>query len=1154
MNLVETYLSELRDIRSYGAAVEETSFYGRLENLLNEIGRTLKPKVRCIINPKNAGAGIPDGGLFTPDQKNTDMIGGQTPSRGVVEVKGIGDEVEAIVQSEQVLKYLQRYGQVLVTNYRDFVLIGKDDQGKPDTLEDYRLADSEADFKAKLAHPRTFAEAQETEFTEYLKRVMLQATAITEPRDLARLLASYARQARHRVEKAKDLDALQAVRTALEEALGLQFEGEKGEHFFRSTLVQTLFYGVFSAWVLWSKDTRDTDSRFDWRNAAWKLHVPMIKALFEQIATPTHLGRLGVVEILDWAGAALNRIKSAEFFQKFEEAHAVQYFYEPFLEAFDPDLRKELGVWYTPPEIVEYMVERVDTVLREELNIPLGLADPQVYVLDPACGTGGYLVQVMRRIERTLREEMGDDAVVGAEIKKAAMSRVFGFEILPAPFVVAHLQLGLVLKNLGAGLSDEKAERAGVYLTNALTGWEPPTEEVKKRLHQLALSFPELKEERDAAQKVKGAVPILVVIGNPPYNAFAGVSPAEEEGLVEPYKEGLVSEWGMRKFNLDDLYVRFFRMAERRIAEMTDRGVVCYISNFSFLRDPSFVIMRQRFLNEFDMLWFDCMNGDSRETGKVTPDGKPDPSVFSTEYNREGIRVGTAISVMVRTADRQTAPRVFFRQFWGVTKRADLLENLKRDGLNAQYVVSTPTKDNRFSFRPSDVGSHYRNWPRIVDLAGEPPLHGPVERRAGALIDIDRTKLETRMQAYFNPLLSIDDLRSECFGLTRPAAGFIPQKARERALENEEYDRSRIARYLVRPLDAQWCYYTLTPTIWSRPSPDIFHQAWLGNAFLGSRPTGAAKPEGPPLIYSSILPDYQTMIRNISYFPIYIRTGKVGRCDLSRQQALFGVEQATAENLSKAAHAYLSGLRVGDLEEISPGLVWMHTLAIGYSPAYLKDNTDGIREDWPRIPLPDTKDALLASAELGKQIASLLDTESPVAGVTAPSLRTEIKVMGVPSREGEGGLNPDTDFAVTAGWGNAGKDGVTMPAKGRYGQRDYTAGERAAITEGAANLGLTPEEAFKQLGETTFDIYLNDVAYWRNVPAAVWKYHIGGYQVIKKWLSYREEKLLGRPLTLDEVREVSNMIRRIAAIVLLQPALDRNYEAVKAATYPWPAA
>ena len=127
-----------------------------------------------------------------------------------------------------------------------------------------------------------------------------------------------------------------------------------------------------------------------------------------------------------------------------------------------------------------------------------------------------------------------------------------------------------------------------------------------------------------------------------------------------------------------------------------------------------------------------------------------------------------------------------------------------------------------------------------------------------------------------------------------------------------------------------------------------------------------------------------------------------------------------------------------------------------------------------------------------------------------------------------------------------------MPGKGKAIRRDYTPEELTAIREGAQALGLTPEQALEHLGETTYDIYLNEVAYWQNVPEKVWNYYIGGYQVIKKWLSYREQNLLGRPLTPDEAREVTNMARRLAAIVLMEPALNANYQAVKDSCYPWP--
>ena len=673
MNPLVNYFRNLQEIHSSQAAVKETSYYGTLETLLNEIGKTLKPRVRCIINLRNQGAGLPDGGLFNVDQfpKNQELepFTAIFPERGAIEIKGTKEDIKKIAASEQVQKYWQKYGQVLVTNYRDFLLIGRNSQGQPVELEAYSLAPSEAEFWLKTSNPSKFAAEQGDSLLEYLKRVLLQAAPITSPADVAWFLASYARDAKARLEHHSDLPALANIRQALENALGIKFEQEQGNKFFRSTLVQTLFYGLFSAWVLWHKQNlnrEDKEDKFDWKSAAHHLHVPMLAILFEQIAAPSKLKSLGLVEVLNWTGAALNRVRREEFFRQFDEGQAVQYFYEPFLQAFDPDLRKELGVWYTPPEIVRYMVARVDRVLREELNIEDGLANPDVYILDPCCGTGAYLVEVLRYITDTLQEN-GSGALAMALVKKAAIERIFGFEILTAPFVVAHLQLGLFLQSLGVPLIED-SERVGIYLTNALTGWQPPDEESKQKIQQLQLNFPELNQEREAADEVKRGKPILVILGNPPYNAFAGTSPTEEAGLVEVYKQGLISDWGIKKFNLDDLYVRFFRLAERCISENTGKGVVCYISNFSYLADPSFVVMRQRFLQEFDRLWFDCLNGDSRETGKLTPEGNPDPSVFSTQYNKEGIRVGTTIGLMVRKEVRNKNIDVYFRHFWGVSK------------------------------------------------------------------------------------------------------------------------------------------------------------------------------------------------------------------------------------------------------------------------------------------------------------------------------------------------------------------------------------------------------------------------------------------------------------------------------------------------------
>lgn len=1147
MNLLEQYLKELYEIRSTGGGVKETSYYPPLAALLNEIGKTLTPKVKCVCQLKNTGAGNPDFGLFTASQfrksKDAEPLSGQTPERGVIEAKSTDDDSWLRAEGAQVSKYHRRYSQVLVTNYHDFVFVGTDANGTPQKLETFRLAGSEAAFWELAQHPRKADGVLGERFVEYLSRVMQYSAALKNPQDLAWFLASYAREARMRIESAGDLPGLAMLRKGLEDALGLKFEADKGEHFFRSTLIQTLFYGIFSSWVLWARNNKGgKHGTFNWHEAAWNLHVPMIASLFEQIATPKQLKPLEIDEVLDWAGAALNRVDRGEFFRQFEEAHAVQYFYEPFLEAYDPALRKELGVWYTPPEIVKYQVERVDTVLREELGIADGLADEHVVVLDPCCGTGAYLVEVLKKIHRTL-EGKGGDALTGAQLKKAAMGRVFGFEILPAPFVIAHLQLGLLLRELGAPLSDRRNERAGVYLTNALTGWEPPKKPKDK------LPFLELQEEKDAAEKVKREAPILVILGNPPYNAFAGTSPEEEGGLVDAYKEGLnkpIKEggWGIKKFNLDDLYIRFFRIAERRIVR-GGKGVVSYISNFSYLDDPSFVVMRKNFLSEFDTLWFDCMNGDSRETGKQTPDGKPDPSVFSTEYNKAGIRVGTTICLMARKTKRDKIPVVRFQHFWGATKRADLLESLKNKQINRRYKKSLPAAENRYSFRPGDVAEHYLEWPKVSDFCAVPPTNGLMEKRGGALIDIDRDALRQRMQVYCDKMIFWEEYKNYRYGLEKDRAAINPKHLRERVLKEEVFQEESIIRYALRPYDTQWAYYSITPGVWNRNRPQYWSNCFEGNSFFMTRVYTNKTPEGAPCYWVKGLSDDHFMSPDNACFPIWIKVDKPkSKDDDGMTGSMFGGEEANESikaNLSDKARGYLRALGFGDPDahRDAAEVMWMHSLAIGYSGAYLRENADGIRQDWPRIPLPDSKKALSASAGLGRQVAALLDTEAGVAGVTTSAIRGEFGCIGLVSRVGGGAVNPDAgELEVTAGWGHAGKGGVCMPGKGKAVVRPWSAEEMRALS--AEQRGL--------LGGQTCDVYLNERVFIKNVPSAVWDFTIGGYQVVKKWLSYRERSMLGRGLTMEEALYIREMVRRLSALVMLGPELDANYAAVIAAT------
>jgi hypothetical protein len=1131
MTPIETYLRELRDIRSSGAGVKETSYYPALSNLLNEVGKRLKPRVRCIINLANRGAGLPDGGLFTPEQfqkaSEAEPLPGQLPARGVIEVKSAKDDAWLTADGEQVSRYWGKYRQVLVTNYRDFVLVGQDADGKFAKLESFRLADSEKAFWAATAHPGSLAKKIEARFEEYLLRVMRHAAQLTAPEDVAWFLASYARDASARI-AGVELAALATVRSAFEEALGLKFEGQKGEHFFRSSLVQTLFYGVFSAWVLWAKQNPpNSKARFDWGLTARFLRVPMISKLFYLVSDPQELDVLKLTEVLDWAAVVLNRVDRRSFFDKFQESHAVQYFYEPFLEAFDPELRKEMGVWYTPPEIVKYMVERVDTVLREELNIPEGLANKNVYVLDPCCGTGSYLVEVLDRIHRTLKER-GEDALTASDLKEAAQNRVFGFEILPAPFVVSHLQLGLLLQNLGAPLSEKSKERVGVYLTNALTGWEPPKGPKAKLL------FSELEEERDAAEHVKRDVPILVILGNPPYNSFAGISKMEEErDLSEAYRTTKQAPAPQGQ-GLNDLYVRFFRMAERRIVQKTGRGVVCLISNYSWLDGLSFTGMRERYLEAFDTIWIDNLHGD-RIISEYAPDGRTSETVFAVRGNSPGIKIGTAVTLLVsnRAGTKSKGPNVLYRdihQARADDRRQALIASLSDAKLDERYATLEPVAAIGFPFKPRVLTSAYLLWPLLPELF--PVLFPGVKTsRDDVVVDIDRDSLAKRIELYFDLHISHEEMRRISPAAMTKAAGFEPEAVRD-YLRKRGFKRDNIVRYCYRPFDLRWLYWEPETSLLDRNRADYFPQVFKGNAWLVAQQKPRREWSKPQYIHNIGCLDL--MDRGASCIPLYLKRPdeRPRLIPLGDQDGCRTLADGTRLNISDSLVAYLK--QSGEMAD--PSFVFYHVLATLHAPAYNSENSGALRQDWPRIPLPANREALLASAALGRQIATLLDTETDVGAVREPPLQ-EIGTFTLP----HGTILDETKhFSVTVGWGHGGREGVTMPAKGKIIERDYTEKERASLGE-----------AIKVLGERTCDVYLNEFACWSNIPLRVWEYTIGGYQVMKKWLSYREEKLLGRPLTKEEVRNVQEMARRIAAILLLEPALDANYQNVKAHAYPW---
>jgi Type ISP C-terminal specificity domain len=407
------------------------------------------------------------------------------------------------------------------------------------------------------------------------------------------------------------------------------------------------------------------------------------------------------------------------------------------------------------------------------------------------------------------------------------------------------------------------------------------------------------------------------------------------------------------------------------------------------------------------------------------------------------------------------------------------------------------------------------SWPKLPELSALSPFSGAREMRRGSLLSIDRGELATRMRRYFDKGLTIQELQNCCTGPVQNMARFSAAAGRDRLLREEPYSERAIRQIALYPFDTRWAYHTNVRPIWNEPRPELVARVFPGNGFLVTRVRARRPGEGVPVFWTTVLAGYHLLDPNSHPLPLL-------------------ADEITA-NLSLAAVKWLRDLGMPDASngEIAK-LPWLHALAVSYSPVWLAENAESIRQDWPRVPLPDNAALVRSSAELGSRVAALLDPETPVLGVTTGALNPALSAIAIPTKQHATTMR-EADRMLTAGWGHAGKDGAVMPGRGRILSRDYAPDESASKKHASL------------LGTSTNDIYLNADAYWRNIPKEVWGFAIGGYQVLKKWLSYREQPILGRALTPGEVRYVRDLARRLAALRLMGPELDANFRACTAA-------
>ena len=378
------------------------------------------------------------------------------------------------------------------------------------------------------------------------------------------------------------------------------------------------------------------------------------------------------------------------------------------------------------------------------------------------------------------------------------------------------------------------------------------------------------------------------------------------------------------------------------------------------------------------------------------------------------------------------------------------------------------------------------------------------------VVDVDLNRLKARITDYFNPNLSHEEIERRFPTAMRNPREYDARAVRGALLRRGGPTDSGFVRYAYRPFDNRWIYWEPREKLVDRPRTEYKPHVFEGNLWLVLQ--NKARPDLSPPLAISDMGDLNQMNSGVYCVPVCLRSSGLGLDSNGSQYS---------SNLSLAAQRYLERLGMG-VEDL-----FHHVLAVLHNPAYQKANADALRAEGPRIPLPGwpggeaagAGDELAGSAARGRALAALLDSDTPVPGITEAPLRPEIAAIAVPSTADGRNMTGD-DFAVTAGWGHFGQGDVVMPGQGRVVERPYTSDERASLGEAAGTAR-----------NTTFDVYLNSRAYWRNIPAAVWNYKLGGYQVLKKWLSYRESKVLGRSLLPEEVQHFTDTTRRIAAIL-----------------------
>jgi hypothetical protein len=909
---------------------------------------------------------------------------------------------------------------------------------------------------------------------------------ISKPRELAERLARLTHLVRDVVVQAFETDAASPTLHGLHRAFADVLIPELSVDAFADMFAQTMAYGLFAARL---NHAGPTPFRRQDAAALIPKTNPFLRKLFGTITGPDLDDEpfVGLVDDLAQLladtdiGAVL-----AEFGRRTKREDPIVHFYETFLAAYDPKLRKSRGVYYTPEPVVSYIVRSVDYLLRTRFGCANGVADtgtvtykrvdgegkertetvPRVLMLDPACGTGTFLYAVVDLV----REQFMHGGNAGRwplYVRENLLKRLFGFELLMAPYAVAHLKLGMQLagqdlpeaqrQEWGCELSGE--DRLGVYLTNTL-------EEALKKSELLMGGW--ISDEANAAAEIKRDLPIMVVLGNPPYANFGRMNRGKWiRALLADYKKGLHE----KKLNLDDDYIKFIRFAQWRI-DRTGAGILAFITNNSYLDGLTHRRMRESLLATFDEIYILDLHGNSRRVER-SPTGDKDENVFD-------IQQGVAVAVFVKRQASTDPASVHHADLWGPrdTKYVWLQDN---DVSTTTWHTVPPTAPEYFFFPSSPSVEEYRQcWP--LDKALSVHGSGLNTDRDDLCTDFEPAPLAARMEQLFSGRY---DLAFRERYRIWPSTSYDV----ERRAATGSFDAASVLPCTYRPFDARFIYYQ--PGFTSRPVFEVQGHLLQPNvALLAARQT--KDPFAVWVTRHLSTHKIATVYDRTSVFPLYLYP-------LSSRQA--ALEVGRTENLNPTFISAFGGRLAlsfvsdgqGDLREtFGPEDVFHYIYAVLHSPIYRSRYAEFLKTDFPRIPLTSNLDLFRTLVEKGRDLVALHLLESPALAkpiTRYPVAGPSIVDSGFPRYVAQGEPSPEEGKPLEAG--------------------------RAYINKGDPKAGVRGQ-------------------HFEGVPREVWDFWVGGYQPCQRWLKDRR----GRTLSNDDMEHYEKMVVAINETTRLMAEID----------------